>query len=57
MSGSEGVDMEEHEAVSCDSEDSSPLQLSTTDGECVLLYTVNATHCTHCCADDSDTCL
>ena len=53
MSGSEGVEMEEHEAGS--GEDSSSLQLTTADGECVLLYTVNTTHCTHYC--DSDTCL
>ena len=47
MSGSEGVDMEEHEVVSCGGEDPSPLHLTTADGECVLLYTVNTTHCTH----------
>ena len=49
VSDSEGIEMEEHEA------DPSSLQLTTTDGECVLLYTVNTTHCTHYC--DSDTCL
>ena len=30
-------------------------QLTIADGECILLYTVNNTHCTHYC--DSDTCL
>ena len=32
---------------------SQPLQLTTADGECVFLYTVNTTNCTHYC--DSDT--
>ena len=55
MSGSEGVEIEEHEAGSDGGEDSSSLQLSTADGECFLLYTMSTTHCTHYC--DSDTCL
>ena len=57
MSGS-GVDVEKHEAGSVGDEDPSSHQLTvntTADGECVLLYTVNTTHCTHYC--DSDTCL
>ena len=53
MSGSEGVEMEEHEAGSGGGEDPSSLQLTTADGECVLLYTLNTIHCTHYC--DSDT--
>ena len=52
VSGLEGV---EHEAGSGGGEDPSSLELTTADGECVLLYTVNTTHCTHYC--DSDTCL
>ena len=36
-------------------EDPALIQLAADDGECVLLYTVNTTHCTHYC--DSDTCL
>ena len=55
VSGSECVEMEEHEAGSGGGEDLSSLELTTADGECVLLYTVNTTHCTHYC--DSDTCL
>ena len=52
---SETRSMEEHDAGNGGGEDSSPLQLTADDGECVLLYTVNTTHCTHYC--DSDTCL
>ena len=55
MSGSVGVQMEEHEPSSGSGDDPSSLELTTADGECVLLYTVNTTHCTHYC--DSDTCL
>ena len=56
MSGSEGVETEEHKAGSGGGgEDPSSLELSTADGECVLLYTLNTTHCTH--YYDSDTCL
>ena len=55
VSGSQGVEMEEHEAGSGGSEDPSSLELNTADGECVLLYTVNTTHCAHYC--NSDTCL
>ena len=47
VSGSEGVEMEEHEAGSSGGEDPSSFQLTTADSECVLLYTVNTTHCTH----------
>ena len=47
MSGSEGAEMEGREAGSGGGEDPSSLQLTTADGECVLLYTVNTTHCTH----------
>ena len=36
VSGSEGVEMEEHEAGSGGGEDPSSLQLTTADGECVL---------------------
>ena len=53
VSGSEGVKMKDHEGGS--GEDLSSLELTQDDGECVLLYTVNTTHCTHYC--DSDTCL
>ena len=56
MSGSVGVQMEEHEPSSGSGDDPSSLELTTADGECVLLYTaVNTTNCTHYC--DSDTCL
>ena len=56
VSGSEGVQMEEHEPGSGGGDDPSSLELTTADGECVLLYTaVNTTNCTHYC--DSDTCL
>ena len=55
MSGSEIVEIEEHEPGSDGGEDPSSFQLNTADGECVLLYTMNTTHCTHYC--DSDTCL
>ena len=49
------VKIKEHEADSGVYEDLSSFQLTTADSECVLLYTVNTTHCIHYC--DSDTCL
>ena len=55
VSGSESVEMEEDGAGSDGGDSPSSLQLTPADGECVLLYTVNTTHCTHYC--DSDTCL
>ena len=55
VSGSEDVEMEEYKPGGGGGEDPSSLQLTTADGECVLLYTVNTTHRTHYC--DSDTCL
>ena len=42
MSGSEGVEMEEHEPGSGGGEDPSSLQLTADDGECVLRI-----HCEH----------
>ena len=54
MSGSEGVEMKEHEADSGGGEDPSSLQLTPADGECVLMYTVNTTHCTHYCEGDTN---
>ena len=52
---SETLGIEERDTGSGGGEDPSSLQLTQDDGECVLLYTVNTTHCTHYC--DSDTCL
>ena len=49
MSGSEGMEMEEHEVGSGGGEDPTSFLLTTADGECVLLYTVNTIHCTHYC--------
>ena len=43
VSGSEGVEMAEHEADSGGGEDPSSLQLTTADGECVLA----PVHCEH----------
>ena len=55
VSGSEGVEMEDYDTNTGIGSSKDPSSLTTDDGECVLLYTVNTTHCTHYC--DSDTCL
>ena len=53
VKGSEGVEMEKHQAGSDGGEDPSSLQLTTADGECVLLYTVNTTYyCSQACGTD-----
>ena len=54
MSGSEGAEIEEHEAGSGGGENSSSLELTTADGECVLLYNVNTTHCSYSLACGTD---